>query len=250
MSLSASPPELHLPDLPEVHVALGQAPDRPPQPRLSWGYRLQLLLSSYLPLLLMALLALSTWWLVKNTPHADEPRPAAEVRKEPDYEMKGFAVTRFAADGQVKVRLEGDTMRHFPDTDRIEIDTVRIQALGPGGRVTNATARQALANGDATEVQLRGGARVQASAPGAETVVLESDFLHAFLATELVKTDKPVRVRQGRSDAHAAGLEADLLNRHVELKGPVRLAWLPRGQRALPPGAEAATDAPGAGPKP
>ena len=54
-----SAPELHLPDLPEVPVQLGSL--RTPQPPgnarpvLSWDWRIRQMLSSYLPLLLMAL---------------------------------------------------------------------------------------------------------------------------------------------------------------------------------------------------
>ena len=71
--------ELHLPDLPEIPVTLGplrrRAAPRLPTP---WHVRLRDAISSYLPLLLMALLALFTWWLVKNTPRACRPgRPTA-----------------------------------------------------------------------------------------------------------------------------------------------------------------------------
>ena len=87
--IQRAPPELHLPDLPEIAVQLSlpgsAAPAEPPaaahthgptagqpaRPAVAWGYRLRQGLSSYLPLLLMALLAASTWWLVKNTPQGD-----------------------------------------------------------------------------------------------------------------------------------------------------------------------------------
>ena len=40
--------------------------------------------------------------------------------------MRGFNLTRFAPDGRFAVRIEGDMLRHYPDTDRLEIDGVRI----------------------------------------------------------------------------------------------------------------------------
>lgn len=221
------PPELHLPDLPEVSVTLGAplAPDAPPRPRLALHWRLLNLLSTYLPLVLMALLAMGTWWLVKNTPAPAEPAGPAAVRSEPDYRMQGFAITRFAANGQVRVRIEGEQLHHYPDTDRIEVQQVRIRATGADGRETVATAQRALANGDATEVQLLGGARVQASAPGAATLQVESEFLHAYLATEQLRTHLPVRVQQGSNSARAGSLRADLLNRQVSFGAPVRMSW-------------------------
>src|SRR5687768_13673540 len=48
-----------------------------------WRWRLFELVSSYLPLLMMALLALGTWWLVKSTPLDDEERVATPPRHEP-----------------------------------------------------------------------------------------------------------------------------------------------------------------------
>src|SRR5215210_6974805 len=49
---------------------------------MPWSARLVEQGSSFLPLLLMALLALGTWWLVKNTPLADAPQTAAPLRHE------------------------------------------------------------------------------------------------------------------------------------------------------------------------
>ncbi len=236
-------PELHLPDLPEVSVQLGlptlagtepPAAGRPARPALPWRYRLQQALSSYLPLMLMALLAAGTWWLVRNTPQAPGARPDAPPRQTPDYTMTGFAITRFAPDGQVSLRIAGDTLRHFPATDRLEIDGVRIQATGPDGRSTNATARHALANGDGSEIQLLGGAQVVSQLPGGETLEVQGEFLHAFLRFERLRSHLPVQVRHGGTLARAGGLDYDNLQRQLTLNGPVRATVAPGG-RARPP---------------
>src|SRR5438105_2196911 len=144
------------------HVAaLAPAATRPARPaRPPWPVRVVEQASSYLPLLLMALLALGTWWLVKNTPMAEVERAAAPPRHEPDYTMTHFTVRRFAPDGTMRAQVEGDTLRHYPDTDTVEIDNVRIRAVAPDGHVTLADGRRALANSDASEVQLLGGAHV------------------------------------------------------------------------------------------
>jgi hypothetical protein len=83
LTIAIAPPELHLPDLPEVEVSLGALP-KAPQPQRAMRLRLRELLGAYLPLLLMALLALGTWWLVKNTPRpsgaGDQPAVAQRPR--------------------------------------------------------------------------------------------------------------------------------------------------------------------------
>jgi lipopolysaccharide export system protein LptC len=186
-----------------------------------WTWRLRELLGAYLPLLLMLLLALSTWWLVKNSPKPEESRGAIVPRHVPDYTMQHFAVQRFAPDGRLRVRIEGEQLRHYPDTDTVEIDTVRIRALGASGRVTIATARQALANGDASEVQLLGGAHVVSQTGGEVPVEFEGEFLEAFLKTEQLRSHLPVQMRQGSNIVRAQGMEYDNLSRLVRLKGRV-----------------------------
>ena len=220
--------ELHLPDLPEVPISLGPAADAPPRTPTPWQLRLRDALSSYLPLLLMALLALATWWLVKNSPRPEAARPVAAVSSEPDYTMSQFAVERFDASGRLKLRIEGAQLRHFPDTDRIEIEGAQIRAYAPDGRVTLATAKRALGNGDGSEIQLLGGAEVTAQDGSGVPLVMKGEFLHAFLITERVKTHLPVSVRQGGSEFRAAGLEYDHAARRLDLKGPLRAVLSPR----------------------
>jgi lipopolysaccharide export system protein LptC len=215
--------ELNIPDLPEVPIQLGPSV-RSTQPRapVPWSIRLRDAFTAYLPLLLMVLLALGTWWLVKNSPQPMQPRTQASVRTEPDYTMKGFAVQRFARDGRLLVRVEGSQLRHFPDTDRTEIDSVTLRAYSPDGRETVATASRALANGDATDVQLLGGAQVRSRTPVGEPVEIDSDFLHILTLTEQVKTHLPVHLRVGSSDLRASGLVFDNLTGRAELMGPMR----------------------------
>ena len=199
--------------------------------RVPWTWRVRELVMGYLPLLLMLALALTTWWLVKNTPQPEEPRAAVAPRHEPDYTMQHFAVQRFAADGRLRVRIEGAQLRHYPDTDTVEIDAVQIHALGADGRLTQASANRALDNGDASEVQLLGGAHVTSRGPTGEPIEFEGEFLHAFLNTEQLRSHLPVQVRQGSSELHAEGMEYDNLSRIVQLKGHVRASFAPASKR-------------------
>jgi lipopolysaccharide export system protein LptC len=194
----------------------------------SWPQRLRQAAASYLPLLLMLLLALSTFWLVKNAPRPEEPRGPQVLRHEPDYTMQRFAVQRFGQDGRARGLLEGAALRHFPDTDTLEIDDVRLRAIGDDGRVTTATALRALSNADGSEVQLLGKAHVVSERAGEAPIEFESEFLHAFANTERVKTHLPVVVRQAGSVLHAGGMEYDNLSRNVRLSGRVQAQLHPQ----------------------
>lgn len=234
--------ELHLPDLPEVPISLGPAADAPAfagpaaarRGSVPWHLRVREALSAYLPLLLMLLIALATWWLVKQTPVPEPPAPARAARSEPDYAMRGFALERFDPDGRLKMRIEGDWLRHFPDTDRIEIDGARIRAFGVDGRETLATAKRALGNGDGSEIQLLGGAEVTSRDTAGQPVFIRSEFLHAFLVTERVRTHLPVLARFGATELTAGGIDYDNATRKLEFRGPVRAVFAPRAKGTRP----------------
>lgn len=193
-----------------------------------WHLRVLSFVSAYLPLLLMALLALSTWWLVKNTPLPDTGRANAPERVEPDYAMTQFTVQRFAPDGLLRTQLEGDAMRHYPATDTLEVDNVRVRSIALSGRVTLASARRALGNDDASEVQLLGGAHVVREAmAGEDPIDFKGEFLHAFLLTEQLRSHLPVSVTRGRSVVAGGGLEYDNLAGLLQLKGHVSASFAP-----------------------
>ncbi len=195
----------------------------PPRPRQPVWWHVGQFVSAYLPLILMGVLALATWWLVSNTPRPIAPREAAPPRHEPDYTMQGFTLQRFGADGALRVQVQGARLRHYPDTDTMEIDQPTIRATALDGTVTVASARLAVSNGDATQVQLQGTARVLRHATAtAAAIEFESEFLHAFLDTERVTSHLPVRLRQGTSELRVAWLEYDNLSRSAKLGGPLR----------------------------
>ena len=140
--------------------------------------------------------------------------------------MTRFTVQRFAPEGPLRTQLEGDVVRHYPDTDTLEVDNVRVKSIAPNGRVTLATARRALGNADATEVQLLGGALVTREAiAGEDAIEFRGEFLHAFLSTEQVRSHLPVTVTRGGTVLQADALEYDNLAGLLQLRGRVRASF-------------------------
>ena len=162
---------------------------------------------------------------VRNEPH-EMPRFAADARGR----FLGAVRKRAVSAQELRVQIDGEQLRHYPDTDRLEIDTVHIRATGNDGAVTQATARRAIANADATEVQLLGGAHVTSNA-GGEPIEFRGEFLHAFLATERLRSHLPVQVTRGGSVLRAAGMEYDHLARTLSLQGPMRAVFVPRARK-------------------
>ena len=200
---------------------------------LRWPRRVLDGASAYLPLLLMALLALGTWWLVKNTPLFETARTPAPLTHEPDYTMSQFMVQRFGPDGAMRIQIEGEEMRHYPDTDTLEIDNPRIRAIGPDGRISVATAYRAISNADGSEVQLAGGAHVVRLATAKDAAIeFRGEFLHAFLNTERVRSHLPVVVTQGATEIRADAMAYDNLAGVLDFKGRVHAVFAPPEAKA------------------
>ena len=188
----------------------------------------------YLPIILMALMALGTYWLARNTPTLGVAEAPRAPTHDPDYFMRGFSVKTFDASGRLKSEVYGSEARHFPDTDTTEIDQPRIRSFNERGQLTVATARRALSNSDGSEVQLFGDAVVvREASTGAAGQALPSlefrgEFLHAFLDTERVKSNKPVELRRGSDRFTADNLDYDNLDRMLELRGRVHGTLVPQ----------------------
>lgn len=186
-------------------------------------------LAVYLPIVLMGVMAMATYWLVRNTPLASEVELEAAPRHVPDYFMRDFSVKVFDAQGKLKSEIVGTEGRHYPDTDTLEIDQIRIRAYNAEGRLTTAQATRGLINADGSEAQLFDKAVVvreaqqTAQGPALPRSELRSEFLHLFANTEKVRTHLPVELLRGQRDHFTAQrMSYDNLDRTLALSGRVR----------------------------
>ncbi|WP_353139599.1 LPS export ABC transporter periplasmic protein LptC [Limnohabitans sp.] len=191
--------------------------------------------AAYLPILLMGLMAMTTYWLLRNAPVIPEATSELAPRHVPDYFMHDFSVKVFGADGRLKSEVVGKEGRHFPDTDTLEIDEPRIRILNTDGRLTTAVAKRGLINADGSEAQLFEKAVVvrEATTNKQGTSVprteLQSDFLHLFSNTEEVRSHLPVVLVQGAGNRFTGdGLSYDNLAQVIQLTGRVRGTLPPR----------------------
>jgi lipopolysaccharide export system protein LptC len=193
----------------------------------------------YMPLVLMGVLALGTYWLARNNPVIGTPGSSPAVTHEIDYFMQKFSVRTFDENGRLKSEVFGDQGRHFPDTDILEIDQARVRSLRPDGSVTVATGKRAYSNGDASEVQLVGNALVvreagrDATGKSYPRLEFRGEFLHAFLNEERVTSNKPVVLTRGGDQFTGNEFDYDNLGQVANLRGRVRGVLTPRA--AQPP---------------
>ena len=193
--------------------------------------------SVYLPIILMGLMALGTYWLARNTPTLGTAEAQRAEVHEPDNLMRRFSIKTFDPSGRLKSEVFGTEARHYPDTDTIEIDQPRIRSFNVRGELTTATARRAISNSDGTEVQLIGDAVVTREAVTAKDgqirprLQFRGEFLHAFLDSERVASHKPVELTRGENRFTADSLEYSNLDQVLDLRGRVHGTLIPESGR-------------------
>lgn len=189
--------------------------------------------SIYLPVVLMGALALGTYWLVRNSPVLSAQEAPKAARHEIDYYMRKFTIKSFGETGQLKSEIYGVEGRHYADSDTLEIDQPRILSISDAGRPVTSTGNRALSNGDGSEVQLIGNARVVREAvAGTDGKVLprlefQGEFLHAFVNEERVKSHLPVVLIRGADRFTGNTFAYDNMTGIAELKGRVKGQLVP-----------------------
>lgn len=189
--------------------------------------------SIYLPVVLMGALALGTYWLVRNTPVFRAQEVAKVAKHDVDYFMRKFTIKSFGETGQLKSEINGVEGRHYADSDTLEIDQPRILSISDAGRPVTSTGNRALSNGDGSEVQLFGNAKVvREAAAGADGTMLprlefRGEFLHAFANEERVKSHLPVTLIRGADQFTGDTFAFDNMTGVAELKGRVKARLVP-----------------------
>lgn len=189
--------------------------------------------SLYLPVLLMGVLALGSWWLVRQAPRPGYVAPAALAPDEPDYTLHDFALRQFDATGRITGEITGDMARHYPATGTLVVEAVRTRSIGLDGSVTTSSARQGISNEDGSELRLHGDALVRRipgpgtggsgtkSGPAPELVLL-GQSLHAWQESGQLRSNQPVMLTRESESFTADSLHYDSRQQVLVLQGRVR----------------------------
>src|SRR6185369_13385481 len=109
-----------------------------------------------------------------------------------------------------------------------------MRMVGDHGEVTTASAKRAVTNGDGSEVQLFGDAVVtrepHADAGGRATprMDIRGEYLHVFVNTERVTSNKPVELTRGDDRLSGDHMSFDNAGQTLEMDGRVRGQLVPR----------------------
>ncbi len=187
----------------------------------------------YLPLALMAVFALTSYWMVRIAPPPTQVALEPGPTHAPDYFMDEFSIRNFDREGHLHADLRGQAGRHYADTLSTEVDDISIRSVDREGRLSTATALRGLTNEDASEVQLLGNAVIIREAQRTGTPAASArfeyrgEFLHVFAKPEVVRSHLPVDIHHGAHHFSGNALEYDNVTQVLKLTGKVRATLVP-----------------------
>ncbi|MEI7785442.1 MAG: LPS export ABC transporter periplasmic protein LptC [Betaproteobacteria bacterium] len=188
----------------------------------------------YLPVVLMGVLALATYWMVQRTPSLLEPQQAPKVRPhEVDFSMRGAVIRTYDGSGRLQNELAGTEIRHYGDNKTLEVDQPRLLSVSPEARITQAKALKARTQDDGSQVELMGQAVVVREAtrePGGRQSPrqeLRGDLLIIDTREDGLRSPLPVVLISGQDRFSADSLSYDHRSGVAELVGRVKATLAP-----------------------
>lgn len=182
-------------------------------------------ISTLFPLLIVALLAIATFWLEYVV--SNEAREGlGKDRHDPDSIITNFTVERFDATGSLRSRMHANKLTHYPDDDTADIEAPRISFIQEA-RVTTFSSHNAVADNRQRTLLMVG--KVRGERPAGlshEAQSLTTDEMTVWTDDEIARTKLPVYFQQGQSRLEAIGAEWNNITGILQLNSHVR-ATLP-----------------------
>jgi lipopolysaccharide export system protein LptC len=176
--------------------------------------------SSWFPVLLLAGLAMLTYWLDAQVQRGG--RAPASGPKPADYYLEDFAATRFGKDGSVIQKLAAKKLTHYPEgvaTDVIAPELVNTQ---PGAAPLRVRANTGSLSPDNEHIYLQGDVvGVRDAMPGRSKLTIRTQYLHVTPRNEQAETDKRVTITDDNGTHTGGSLQADNKARVIRLRNGV-----------------------------
>lgn len=178
------------------------------------------------PLLLLALLAMLTLW-IDYVVQAPEPKTDGSSRHDPDFIMNNFVTKRTDLNGNPRYVLAAAEMRHYPDDETTELVRPRFTQYTVDQPYTQIEGQRGTVSKDGETVEVMDNVKVtrQASADSAE-LVINTEYLHITPDKDLVKTDRPVVITQGKTVIRGTGMIYNKELQTVQLQKNVRVHYV------------------------
>jgi len=194
-----------------------------------------------MPLILMGILTLITFWLVKKS-NAPEGEVLERVRlHEPDYVITNGTLSALNEAGNTKYRVLGKKVIHYDDDASIDIATPRMRLFQLDKAPVTVKADTGHLDGDLTVLDLIDNAQIfrpaqaaTATEPATLRMLAQSSYFRVLINDDIIETDRPIRLEQGMSVMNSnVGGSFNNVDQSMVLSGQVRgrIERLPKGDQ-------------------
>ncbi|MFN2308501.1 MAG: LPS export ABC transporter periplasmic protein LptC [Gammaproteobacteria bacterium] len=183
-----------------------------------------------LPILVIALAALSSWWLYHQVMQAP---PAQEVQDQnPDAFADTIDLSSLDADGRLASRLWAKRMLHYPQDDSSTLEAPYLEVYRPDEPPWQVRARSGRISAGGAEIRLEGNVDIQRAGNATiRPVQITTTVMRVFPEREYAETDAAVTFRSTGLVARSLGMRAYLDQGRVELPARVRATHQPQETR-------------------
>lgn len=185
--------------------------------------------ATWIPVLIMSLLAIGTWWLIRSAPSLFANTPVQTERSLPDFYLWGFSSQNFDASGQLIRELSGTKAWHIPHDDSTHIKGIELRArqVSPDDsqRQTWAEADKGIVFGHGDDITLSGRVKILSQTQGEPDLTLRTERLRAHTddqGQQWLESDVPVHVQRGAWTIQAQGMRYNTERRQLEFSGQVK----------------------------
>ncbi len=176
---------------------------------------------NWTPIGLALLLAMLGFWL-NLVSGRTETVDTAGFTHDPDYIVEHFDALAFDINGNPHQQLTAMRMTHFMDDDTTVLDNPTMRTLDPQTPLS-ITSKRALLSADGQQAYFLNQVHVERLAKnGTPPLTMDTEYLHVSADARIMRTHKPVTLRQGRSNISANGMIADDHAKVMSLDGNVR----------------------------
>jgi len=190
--------------------------------------------SLYLPVILMGVLALGSYWIIGRSPAPAAPPAERAPVQGPGATMQDFLLRDFDADGQLLLKIEGRQLHHYPGAARLVVEQVRMQQRDAQGQLNFLQADRLESSTDRTVHRLSGNVVLQRparAATAAQVAVPAQEFrsqaLTLYTLAHRIESDQPVEIWRGPHHLRAQRMRYDQKTGRLELQGQVRATLAP-----------------------
>lgn len=180
-----------------------------------------------LPVLVLSVIAGGVYWLARMNEigQLQTTDVVQAPRHIPEYIMRNFSGSMLNPQGEARYRIQGEILVRYEDDHSYEITRPALRLFRPEHPEVTVTSRFGKMDAHIAEIDLLGNANlvraaIQGASPSPE-IRAHAEAFHVFVDEEIVVTDVPVDLRQGRSIIAADGMTYPHLERFLEFRGNV-----------------------------